>query len=41
MYCITKDMREWMQKNDINEVDYSFEDLLSKYLIDLWKEEKK
>lgn len=41
MYCITKDMREWMQKNDINEADYSFEELLSKYLIDLWKEEKK
>lgn len=41
MYCITKDMREWMQKNDISEADYSFEELLSKYLIYLWKEEKK
>ena len=41
MYCITKDMKEWMQKNDISEADYSFEELLSKYLVDLWKEKKK
>jgi hypothetical protein len=41
MYCITKDMREWMQKNDISEADYEFEELLSKYLLFKFKEDLK